>query len=80
MFQMRIETINTQAEKVGNPKKKNENCKRAEKTNTKQCHEIDQVPLRSEHSLLTDHNRRAPLVEMRYTGLPVVKASMEMAV
>jgi hypothetical protein len=27
------------------------------------------------HPLLTSHTRRAPLVEIRYTGLPVVKAS-----
>ena len=30
--------------------------------------------------LLTGHNRRAPLVEIKYAGLPVVKASMEMTV
>jgi hypothetical protein len=35
---------------------------------------------RSKHPLLTGHTRRVPLVEIRYTGLPVVKASMEMAV
>jgi hypothetical protein len=40
----------------------------------------DQVPRRSKHPLLTGHTRRAPLVEIRYTGLPVVKASMEMTV
>ena len=40
----------------------------------------DQVPRRSKHPLLTGHTRRAPLVEIRYTGLPVVKASMDMTV
>ena len=32
------------------------------------------------HPLLTGHTRRAPLVEIKYAGLPVVKASMEMTV
>jgi hypothetical protein len=32
------------------------------------------------HPLLTGHTRREPLVEIRYTGLPFVKASMEMTV
>jgi hypothetical protein len=27
--------------------------------------------------MLTGHTRRAPLVKIRYMGLPVVKASME---
>jgi hypothetical protein len=35
---------------------------------------------RSKHPLLTGHTRRVPLVEIRYTGLPVVKASMGMTV
>jgi hypothetical protein len=30
--------------------------------------------------MLTGHTRRAPLVNIRHTGLPVVKASMEMTV
>jgi hypothetical protein len=34
------------------------------------------VPWRSNNPLLTCHTRRVPLVEIRYTGLPVVKASM----
>jgi hypothetical protein len=37
----------------------------------------DMVPRRSKHPLLTGRTRRAPLVEIRYTGLPVVKASMK---
>jgi hypothetical protein len=37
----------------------------------------DQAPRRSKHPLLTGHTRRAPLVEIRYTGLPVVKASYD---
>jgi hypothetical protein len=36
----------------------------------------DQVPRRSKHPLLTGYTRRAPLVEIRYTGLPVVNAVM----
>jgi hypothetical protein len=32
--------------------------------------------MRSKHPLLTGHTRRAPLVEIRYTGLLVVKASL----
>jgi hypothetical protein len=40
----------------------------------------DQVPRRSKHLLLTGHTRRAPLIEISYTGLPVVKASMETTV
>jgi hypothetical protein len=40
----------------------------------------DQVQWRSKHSLLTGQIRRAPLVEIRYLGLPVVKASIEMTV
>jgi hypothetical protein len=39
----------------------------------------DQVP-RSKNHLLTGHTHRAHLVEIKYTGLPVVKASMEMTV
>jgi hypothetical protein len=35
------------------------------------------MPRRSKHHLLTGHTRREPLVEIRYTGLAVVKASME---
>jgi hypothetical protein len=30
--------------------------------------------------LLIGHTRRAPLAEIRYSGLPLVKASMEMTV
>jgi hypothetical protein len=40
----------------------------------------DQVPWRSKHLLLTVHTSRAPLVEIRYTGLSVVKASMGVTV
>jgi hypothetical protein len=40
----------------------------------------DQVPRRSKHPMLTGQIRRAPLVDIRYTGLPVVKASMEMTI
>jgi hypothetical protein len=36
------------------------------------------VPRRSKHPLLTGYTRRAPLVEINYTGLPIVKASMGM--
>jgi hypothetical protein len=32
----------------------------------------DQVPRRSKHSLLTGHTQHAPIVEIRYTGLPVI--------
>ena len=35
---------------------------------------------RSVHPLLTGHTRRAPFVEIRYAGLPVVTASVEMIV
>jgi hypothetical protein len=38
----------------------------------------DQVPWRSKHPLLNGHTYRVPLVEIRYTGLLVVKASMGM--
>jgi hypothetical protein len=40
----------------------------------------DQVQRRSKHPLLTGHTRHEPLVEIRYMGLPVVKASLEMTV
>jgi hypothetical protein len=40
----------------------------------------DQVSWRSKHPLLTDLTRRAPLVEIRNTELPVAKASMETTV
>jgi hypothetical protein len=33
------------------------------------------VPWRSKHPLLNGHTRRVPLVENRYPGLPVVKAT-----
>jgi hypothetical protein len=33
----------------------------------------DQVPQRSKYPLLTRRIRPAPLVEIKYTGLPVVK-------
>jgi hypothetical protein len=36
-----------------------------------------QIPWKSKHALLTDHTIREPLVEFRYTGLLVVKISME---
>jgi hypothetical protein len=36
-----------------------------------------QVLWRSKHPLLIGHIRRAPLVEIRFTGLPVVEARME---
>jgi hypothetical protein len=35
---------------------------------------LDQVPRRSKHPLLNGHTRHAPLVEIRLTGLSVVKA------
>jgi hypothetical protein len=38
------------------------------------------VPRRSKHPLLTGRTRRAPLVEIRYAGLPVHKAGMETTV
>jgi hypothetical protein len=39
-------------------------------------HERNQVPWRGKHPLLTGYTRLAPLVEMRYTGLPVVKVGI----
>jgi hypothetical protein len=35
---------------------------------------------RGKHPLLTGHTRYVPLVEIGYTGLPVVKASIETTV
>jgi hypothetical protein len=40
----------------------------------------DQVLRRIKHSLLIGHTRIAPFVEIRYTRLLVVKASMGMTV
>jgi hypothetical protein len=40
----------------------------------------DQVPWSSNHPLLTDHTRCAPLVKIKYTGLHIVNASMESTV
>jgi hypothetical protein len=46
----------------------------------RQMRKKDQTPRRSKYPLLTGHTRRAPLVEIKYTRLPVVKPSMEMTV
>jgi hypothetical protein len=51
-----------------------------EQLGPRQMRRQDQVIRRSKHPLLTGHTRRAPFVEIRYTGLPVVKASMEMTI
>jgi hypothetical protein len=42
--------------------------------------EWDLVPWRSKHPLLTGHTHRELLVEIKYTGLPVIKGSMETTV
>jgi hypothetical protein len=46
-------------------------------TEPRQTRRQDQVTWRSKYPLLTSHCHRATLVEIKYTGLPVVKASME---
>jgi hypothetical protein len=40
----------------------------------------DQMPRRSTHPVLTGNTRRVPLVEIGYTEMPVVKASMKTTV
>jgi hypothetical protein len=40
----------------------------------------DQVSWRSKCPLLTSHTHRVPLVKIKYTGLPVVKTSLEKTV
>jgi phage head maturation protease len=40
----------------------------------------DNVQWRSKHSLVNSYTRRTTLVEIGYTGIPAVKASMVMAV
>jgi hypothetical protein len=37
----------------------------------------DRIPWKSKHPVLTGHTYLAPLVEIRYGRLPVVKTSME---
>jgi hypothetical protein len=47
-------------------------------TDSWQKRSYDQVKWRSKYPLLISHTRHEPLVEIMYTGLPVVLASMEM--